>query len=400
MKEIVEQKTKEIVEIIMDHNYNSMSLLSGNTGSLFLLSYYAEHTKDDKYLEVVEEIIVDLYTNINNGNFHLDFSYSNGVTGFLWALNNLLESGHIDIDFDSYFSDSIPSIANYMMEKTEEKDFDFLHGALGPANFLLDIAKKFPICFAFLNEFNDKLIASGIYNPTQNTLHYISPILKGAGEKENVINLSLSHGMAATMHYIVRCLQHEELYSEVLVEALKRMINVYRLNQNPIATNASYFPSWIKLENHQPFTSRLAWCYGDLGIGTELYRAGEALNDTELKEYALTILKHTAQRREVVKENVADGNFCHGSCGLSEVYRSIYQLTKEQLFLETADYWFNVTLDLAVHEDGIAGYKTYLGGKKIYEYNSSLLEGATGVGMVFMATLLQKELPWKKALML
>jgi lantibiotic modifying enzyme len=195
-------------------------------------------------------------------------------------------------------------------------------------------------------------------------------------------------------------LQHEELYSEVLVEALKRIINVYRLNQNPIATNASYFPSWVKLENHQPFTSRLAWCYGDLGIGTELYRAGEALNDIELKEYALTILKHTVQRREVVKENVADGNFCHGSCGLSEVYRSIYQLTKEQLFLETADYWFNVTLDLAVHEDGIAGYKTYLGGKKIYEYNSSLLEGATGVGMVFMATLLQKELPWKKALML
>lgn len=400
MKEILEKKTKQIVDTIISHNYNSMSLLSGNTGSLFLLSYYAEYTKEEKYLELVEEIIVNIYNNINNGHYYIDFSYSNGVTGFLWALNNLLESGHIDIDFDEYFSEAIPNIANYMMEKAEEENFDFLHGAIGPANFLLDIAHKFPSCFSFLNEFNAKLIAKGNYNAEEETLHYISSIIKTGNETEEVINLSLSHGMAAIMHYLVRCLKHKALYSETLVVALRRIITVYKKYQNPIATNGSYFPSWIKLENHQPFTSRLAWCYGDLGIGTELYRAGDFLKDNELKDYALKILKHTATRREVVKENVADGNFCHGSCGLVAVYRTLYALTNEELFLETANYWLQMTLNHAVHEDGIAGYKTYLGGKKIFEYNPSLLEGATGVGMVFLETLMEKELPWKKALML
>ncbi|UOX32911.1 lanthionine synthetase C family protein [Flavobacterium sediminilitoris] len=400
MKDILEEKTKTIIDSIVNHNYNNMSLLSGNTGSLFLLSYYAEYTKNDKYLEIVEEIIVDTYTKINNGIYHIDFSYSNGITGFLWAINNLLESGHIDIDFDEYFSETIPDIYNFMMYKIEQGNYDFLHGALGPANFLLDITDKFPDCIFYLKKFNSKLIEKGIYNKSNDTLHFISSVFKANNETEKVINLSLSHGMAAIMYYFIRCLQKKELYSDQLVKALRQIINFYKIHQNPSPNEMSYFPSWIKLESHIAFNSRLAWCYGDLGIGTELYKASEVLKDNELKEYALTILKHTTTRRDLKIESVVDGNFCHGSCGLVDVYRTIYKMTNEPIFLETANYWLEKTIDLAVHEDGYAGYKTYLGGKNIYENNLSLLEGASGVAIVFLATLMDKELSWKKSLML
>lgn len=402
MKEILEEKTKIIVDKIANHNYNNMSLLSGNTGSLFLLSYYAEYTKNDEYLEIVEAIIVDTYNKINEATYYLDLGYSNGVTGFLWAINNLLESGHIDIDFDDYFSEVIPRISSFMMSKMEEGNYDFLHGALGPANFLLDIATRFPECYTFLKVFNEKLIQKGIYNKSNNTLYYTSSVLKDKNETEEVINLSLSHGMASIMHYLIRCLEHKELHSEVLIKTLTQIINFYKIHQNPNPVNddMSYFPSWIKLQNHIPFTSRLAWCYGDLGVGTELFKAALFLNDNELKKYALEILKHTTKRRELKKENVVEGNFCHGSCGLTDVYRTIYKLTKDEIFLETANYWLQITLDLAVHEDGIAGYKTYLGGQKVYKNNSSLLEGATGIAMVFLETLMEKDLPWKKSLML
>ncbi|NJM79927.1 MAG: hypothetical protein HC854_10465 [Flavobacterium sp.] len=70
------------------------------------------------------------------------------------------------------------------------------------------------------------------------------------------------------------------------------------------------------------------------------------------------------------------------------------------MFLDASNYWLQVTLDLAVHEDGYAGYKTYNGLHKEYHKDCSLLEGATGIALVFLETLLEKPLPWKKSLML
>lgn len=400
MNQILENKTKEIVDVVFNHDFNSLSLLSGNTGSLFLLSYYAEFTKNEKYLEKVEEIIMDIYSKIQNGEYYINFSYSNGLTGFLWAINNLNESGHIDIDLKEYFEDIIPLIYDFMFEKMEKGDFDFLHGALGPAGFLLDTMSVFPNNLPIIKEFNGLLLSKGIYNDKLDTLYYTSKVIKSENEYEEVINLSLSHGMAAIINYLTRCLAISEIKSNEIEQALRRIVKFYKIHQNPIKEKESCFPSWVKLENHKPFNSRLAWCYGDLGVGLALYNAGEVLSEISLKEYALTILKHSISRIEPSEENVVEGNFCHGSSGLAETYRSIYQITNDADFLKASQYWLKVTLDLATHEDGYAGYKTYHGLKKEYHKDCSLLEGASGIAVVFLETLLQKPLPWKKALML
>jgi lantibiotic biosynthesis protein len=400
MKQILEHKTKEIVDIISNHDFNNLSILSGNTGSLFLLSYYAEYTKEDKYLEKVEEIIVEMYNKIQNGEYYLNFSYSNGLTGFLWAINNLNESGHIDIDINEYFEDTIPLIYEFIFEKSSEGDFDFLHGALGPVCFLLDTIHLFPNNVTVIKEFNRILLEKGITDSKQETLYFTSKIKKSDGKNEDVINLSLSHGMAAIINYLTRCIATPEIKSEELEIALKQIIKFYRLHQNPIKDKMSYFPSWVELKEHQVSTSRMAWCYGDLGIGLAFYKAGEALADFELKDFATELLKHSINRKELNEENIVEGNFCHGSSGLVETYRGIYQTTNEKIFLEASQYWLKVTLDLAVHQDGYAGYKAYNGKDKVYQNDGTLLEGATGIALVFLETLLEKPLPWKKALML
>lgn len=400
MKQLLEKKTKQIVDIVAAHDLNNVSILSGNTGSLFLLCYYAEYTKNDHYREVAEKLIIDMHHKITEGQYYFDFGYSNGLSGYLWALNNLINSGYIELDLSDYFSEALPPISNYMFEKMEEGNYDFLHGALGPANLLVDIIDVFPNNASELKRLNKKLLEKSIYNETKNTLHFVSTVTAKDNEKQSVINLSLSHGMASIIYYLVRCLKNKEVATPEIELALKQIINYYKTNQNVASDNMSFFPSWVKLDGFVEQNSRLAWCYGDIGIGMVLYEAGIFFNDSELKSYALEILKLTAKRRDPIKENVIEGNFCHGASGLVEIYTTIYDLTKDELFLETAKYWLQITLDLATYEDGFAGYKTDLFGKKEYQNNCTLLEGVAGIGLVFLENLMDKSLPWKKALML
>ncbi|NJM79928.1 MAG: hypothetical protein HC854_10470 [Flavobacterium sp.] len=332
MKQTLENKTKEIVALISNYDFNNLSILSGNTGSLFLLSYYAEFTKDEKYLEKVEEIILQTYNKIQNGEYYISFTYSNGITGFLWAINNLNESGYIDIDLKEYFGDVIPLIYEFIFEKIEEGDFDFLHGALGPAGFLLDTIDIFPNNIEVIKVFNKLLLEKGVYNESSETLYFTSKVIKNDNEYEKVINLSLSHGMAAIIHYLTRCLTIPEIKSNELVVALNQIIKFYKVHQNPTEYNKSYFPSWVALHDHKASNSRMAWCYGDLGIGLTLYKAGEVLNDLSLKNYAYDVLKHSTYRKVPFEENIVEGNFCHGSSGLVETYRSIYQITMMKCF--------------------------------------------------------------------
>jgi lantibiotic biosynthesis protein len=396
----LQEKTKQIVAVISNHDFNSLSILSGDSGSLFLLCYYAEYTKDEKYLEIVEEKILTMYDRIQEGNIYVDFGYSNGVSGFLWALHNLNESGHIDIDLKENFEDTLPLIYDFIFTKINEGNFDFFHGALGPANLLINTIDMFPNNLIVLHDFNKMLLKIGIEDQEKNTLHYVSNVLKGSDRYEAVINLSYSHGMAAIIYYFSRCLQHKELSTPEIKIALEQMINFYKINQNKPSPEMSYFPSWVNLENHIEHKSRLAWCYGDLGIGIALYEAAKVLDDNMLKNYAIEVLKHTTKRTNLSEENVVEGNFCHGSAGLVETYKTIYELTKEEIFIETANYWLQVTLDLGNHEDGYGGYKTYFSSNNTYENNGGLLEGATGVALVFLETLMGKSLAWKKSLML
>lgn len=396
----LEAKTKQIIDVVSQHDFNSLSLLSGDTGSLFLLSYYAEYTKEDRYLEMVEEKIMKMYEKIQESGGHIDCGYSNGISGFLWALNNLNKSGHIDVDLKENFADALPLIYDYMFSKINEGNFDFFHGALGSANLLLDTIDLFPDNTIALRDFNTMLLQIGMVNEEQNTLYYASSVLRANNEPKMVINLSYSHGMAAILYYFIRCMQNEDLATPEIKLGIERMVRFFRNNQNIPSAEMSYFPSWVNIENHVQHNSRLAWCYGDLGIGIVLYQAGELVNDSELMDYALTVLKHTTTRTNPTKENVVEGNFCHGSAGLVQTYRTIYELTKEKIFLEAADYWLQVTVDLAVHEEGYAGYKTYHGRDNIYVNDCSLLEGAAGVAIVFLETLMEKSLPWKQSLML
>jgi lantibiotic modifying enzyme len=390
----LKNKTTEIVDIVAKEKFNGkIGLLSGTAGSLFLLCYYNEYAKDSAYMDVVEQRVMDAFDIINDTHFS-NLTYSNGLTGFLWALKNLNEHEYIDIDLSDVTDSATPLLGDFMMGKMEAGEYDFLHGSLGVANYFLDADD--PASIKLIKDFNKKLVSKAIRNE-DDTLSFLSTVNIN-DTTVPVINLSLSHGMASIIYYLQRCLQNKNIASEEIKNTLKRIISFYRKNQNDTTVESSYFPSWIQ-EGTPNKKGRLAWCYGDLGVGLVFYKAAVLLNDRELKAYSIQILKNTLTRLDPEKESIKEGGICHGGSGLVKMYRTIHRVTGLPDFNAAADHWLKITLQQATHAEGYAGYKTYAG-ERGYENDCGLLEGVGGIGIVFLEELMGKSLPWDKSLLL
>ena len=115
----------------------------------------------------------------------------------------------------------------------------------------------------------------------------------------------------------------------------------------------------------------------------------------------LDILLKTTRRRDPQENKVLDAGICHGAAGIALIYNILYQRTARKMFMESAAYWLDVCLDMASHEDGIAGYKTwYLPQYGGWKNSAGLLEGAAGIGLVLMSFISEKEAAWSKSLLL
>ncbi|RYF13303.1 MAG: hypothetical protein EOO42_18955, partial [Flavobacteriales bacterium] len=145
---------------------------------------------------------------------------------------------------------------------------------------------------------------------------------------------------------------------------------------------------------------RLAWCYGDLGICFALYKAALFLKDIKLQADVELMLEHVAQRRNLGANSVADAELCHGAMGISHMFKKIYLLTNKPIFNETATHWLMVSLAMASHEDGLAGFKTFKGHTQTWEKNYGFLEGIAGIGLGLISAISDDNDHWDALLLL
>jgi lantibiotic modifying enzyme len=144
----------------------------------------------------------------------------------------------------------------------------------------------------------------------------------------------------------------------------------------------------------------MAWCYGDLGVASALWLAGNSLNDNCWKEKAIEILLHNTTRVDAADTGIKDAGLCHGTAGIAHIFNRAYCNTGVQEFKNAALYWFQKTADMAVYKDGLAGYKTWSGPDKQYINETSLLEGIAGIGLAFIGAVHPQCIGWDECLLL
>ena len=398
----LKKKLQEIDLSLRDNykNNTNIGVLSGTSGVALFQFYYAKFIEQEANENLGTEIIYEIIEKINSG---YDYpTFCTGIAGGAWAIEHLSEKGFIDIDSDELLQ-SLDDYLVYSIERITDKNFfDFLHGVIGIGFYFLK---------RYQNTKSDKLrnqykkILLNIVQRLSSTSEQIDNTAKWetfliVDEKLKGYNLALSHGISSIINFLSRLVIYDD-FESVTKKLLQKSINFVLSNKDEDTSKISCFPDWITSDNEKSESLRLGWCYGDLGTGLSLWKAGKALKDDKICKKAITVLKHTCKRKKIEETRINDAGLCHGSFGVMLIYNYMFKQTGEKLFKENADYWMQESLKMAVHKDGYAGYMQWHGGENEGWHNeTSLLEGVAGIGLAIISYLAPFETSWSECLLI
>jgi len=392
------QKIIDILNIVSKtDNISETGLLGGKTGLYMTLLIYAAHSHDKKFEKQGEKIIDTVFKEIEHSNSYI-YSFSRGLAGIGWVFEYLEQKSYAKYNTNILLED-FDSVLSHVLElEMSNKNYDFLHGTVGIALYFVSRIQKnenvLPILQKFIVQLNEL-----VEKQSFNSIKWISIIDEETQRKG--YNISLSHGMASIAVILSKLYSVKGIDQELVRNLLEGCVNYILEQEIDKDKYNSFFPSYALESTELLRGSRLAWCYGDLGIAMSLWQAGVALQNEAWKNKALEVLLFAAEKRRDLEKNlVKDAGLCHGAAGAGHLFYRAWWNTKMPEFKNAADYWFDQTLKMAKFDDGLAGYKAWYGEEKGWVNIYGLLEGIAGIGLALLTHNYEIEPTWDECLLL
>jgi hypothetical protein len=214
---------------------------------------------------------------------------------------------------------------------------------------------------------------------------------------EGYWNLGLAHGNPGVIALLARMIAHG-VEAERARALLDRSV-AYLLGAEP-PRERGRFPSWHPAGDERGST-RLAWCYGDLGVSIALLSAAQATGETRWRDEALALARLCATRA-FEEAAVNDAGLCHGTVGAAHLFNRLWQATGDERFADAARTWIDHTLRIR-NDLPIAGFpqagRDGPGSEITWNSDDSLLSGAVGVALALHAAVSEVEPSWDRLML-
>lgn len=246
---------------------------------------------------------------------------------------------------------------------------------------------------------------------TWTTAHTMPAPIKISQGSRGYRNLGLAHGIPGVLAFLGRascrgCLgAHGAWALEGGVEWLLR-------NQRPLAHGLRYpagLPIGGDLCDIDRSVSRVAWCYGDLGVAAALLLAGICHERADWSREAVLLAGNCAAVT-IGDGRVQNHGLCHGSAGVGHVLARMAQVSGSQSLRDAARSWFRKTLETRTSVVGIDGYATFrpenpfAARPEFRDYrfvrDASFLTGASGVALALAGCFSAVNPSWDRVLLL
>ena len=392
------RKIVDILNIVSKtDNISETGLLGGKAGLYMFLLIYAAHSQNKKFEKQGGKIIETVFEEIEQSENYI-YSFSRGLAGIGWALEYLEQKSYAKYNTNILLEDFDSVLSIVLDFEMNNKNYDFLHGAVGIVLYFISRMKKNENVLPILQKFIVQLNELG-EKQSFNSIKWIS-IIDEETQKTGY-NISLSHGMASIAVILSKLYVIKGIDQNMVNNLLEGCVNYILEQEIDKDKYGSFFPSYALESTELLRGSRLAWCYGDLGIAMALWQAGVALQNETWKNKATEVLLFAAEKRRDLEKNlVKDAGLCHGAAGAGHLFYRAWWNTKMPEFKKAADYWFVQTLKMAKFDDGLAGYKTWFPYVEKWVNVHGLLEGIAGIGLALLTYYHEIEPSWDECLLL
>lgn len=351
---------------------------------LFADEYFNFHNRHEA---LVQGAFNDIAEKLNEDK--LSLSFAEGITGAGWYLNYLNRSGQIQIDLTSFLEQVDELVFNDAVKNLKSTNHDFLYGAIGNGIYLVERIGENNVQLYLYNLV--RLLMDLSVKDEHGNLYWVE------ANSKKTVNLSLSHGCASKVVFFSKLLKSNRKNS-YLKNCLNKSANFLLSSKNTVNCG-SMFPS-ILADGVGNDCSRLAWCYGDLGIGIALWQAGEVLNDQQFRDEAVKIYLNSLHRVNFEETQICDAGICHGSSGIALMYNRMYKSTKIKEFRDAALFWCQKTIDFKNNPNVTADYRSWNGNELGWQLDDSLLTGSTGVDLTILSIQSERDYNWDSCILL
>lgn len=373
------------------------SLAGGDAGLACFFTYLdaARPGEDlgDVALELLERAIEE------TGAVQSPPSLYGGFSGVAWALEHLRGRVFEDEEGSEDPGEEVAeSIVEYLGHTPWRMDYDLISGLVGFGVYALERGSRRggPECLARVMA---RLSETAIRVPEGITWH-TPPHLVGPVNLERYpegnFNVGVAHGVPGVIGFLGEaCAAGVEEARPLLDGAVS-----WLLRQKLPEGAGSVFPYSVA-PGVEPGPTRLAWCYGDLGIALSLLLAARAVGQEEWEREALEIGRVCAART-FESSGAVDAGVCHGMAGNAHLFNRLAQATGDPRFAEAARSWFLRALDQRRRGEGLGGYVMYVMGESqelAWQEDPGFLTGSAGLGLTLLGATTPVEPEWDRILL-
>jgi lantibiotic biosynthesis protein len=392
----IRAKFYEIVKCLNEEKVTTgnFSLLSGDLGIILLNLHLQEYSNQsfDSSIEHLEDILSNII--IENSPFTL----CTGVAGLGLFIEYIERKKWLEIDTNEILGDIDEYLYHKMIDAIKNRNYDFLHGAIGVGSYFIYRNHKTPIAKKYLEELVLEIEKLAIIEK-DGSMKWTNYPPADISVIETQYNLGLAHGIPSFLSFLVK-VNHQGILKDKTLKMIHATVKYILKTKCNLSGSYSTFPytvnDTLKVETSD---IRLAWCYGDLGVCCALWQAANLLNDLILKQEVIEIMLNAASKRTNEQTRIVDAGICHGAAGAAFIFQRFYDWTQEPSLKQAADYWYDITLNMATFEDGYAGYKAHFtpefGGSRA-SYN--MLDGISGIGLVLLYKISGIDPSWEELL--
>jgi lantibiotic biosynthesis protein len=388
---------------VRPHGIEDVSLAGGRAGLAIFYSYLAQAGLADNAQEKASAFLDEAIDAV--AAMPMEPSLYGGFTGIAWSMAHL--RGLFDMEDDA--TKAIDgALRDYLSHKPWHRDYDLISGLVGFGVYALEQLPS-PLASECLNHVVNRLAEIAQHTPNGIAWFTASALLPDLQRKicpNGYFNLGLAHGVPGVIAFLGRVCALRDKGARSVSAAIRRKARalldgaVAWLLAQKLVNKSSVFPVWIG-RGITPTPTRVAWCYGDLGIAAALFLAARCVNESSWEEEALALARNVAGRPPE-QSGVKDCGLCHGAAGVGHLFNRLFQETGETSFKDAARFWFQRTLEMRRPGEGIAGFPMFRrdpDGAERWIAKPGILEGEAGVALALLGAVTDIQPAWDQMML-
>ena len=373
--------------------------LTGGYGGAALFYAYLHAASDnagaaDRALEALERSTSAIAER------HMLPALYSGFLGVGWVVTHLTRDL---FEGDPSLAGEIDDAVGQLLSNVEDRlTYELIYGLAGYGTYLVERLPD-PGAAALLGRVLDLLDesrdASGVWLSDPGWM----PPWQREQMPRGCYNLGVAHGIPGVIGFLAAA--HREGFADPRLARFADDAVRWTLARKWDRSSSSLFPAFLPVDA-EPYPTRTAWCYGDLGVAAILLSAAQSFGHDEWRREALSIAR-TAARRSVEDTQVKDAGLCHGSTGIAHLFNRMAQASGDDELRDAADRWYRVVLDMRRPGVGLAGLQSWVdiveNGKLVgweWKTEPGFLSGVAGIGLGLLAAVTDFEPRWDRVLLI